>query len=154
MIPPFVNSRGVPYGILAPGIHVANLDEVRARFAQTTHRAWLFEGIVEVAMALKTAGCTKFYLDGSYVTGKEHPNDYDGCWDPVGVNPAQLDPVLLDFSNGRAAQKQKYRGEMFISSGANDSNATFLEFFQVEKLTGARKGLVCVNLANERNWQP
>jgi hypothetical protein len=149
MIPPFVSARGVPYGILPPGIHWANLEEVAVRFAHTEHRAWLHQGIVAVVAALRAAGCVKIYLDGSFVTGKEHPNDYDGCWDPLGVNAAQLDPVLLDFSNGRAAQKLKYRGEMFISTAPNGLSATFLEFFQVEKLTGGRKGIVGVSLAYE-----
>ena len=59
--------------------------------------------------------------------------------DDLAVN-ADLDSVLLDFNNGRAAQKRKYRGEMFIADG------TFLEFFQREKFTGLPKGIVGVNL--------
>jgi hypothetical protein len=147
MIPAFVKARGVPYGILPPGIHRADLDEMAKRFAGTDHRAWLFEGFIAVAEALKVAGCTHIYLDGSFVTAKERPNDYDGCWDPAHVNPRLLDPVLLDFSNGRAAQKLKYRGEMFISTGLNGPSTTFLDFFQVEKLTGTLKGIVGLDLA-------
>jgi hypothetical protein len=154
MIPPFVNARGVPHGILPPGIHRAGLEEVETRFVYTPHRAWLFQGIQAVMAALEAAGCMKVYLDGSFVTGKEHPRDYEGCWDPTGVNAAQLDPVLLDFSNGRAAQKLKYRGEMFISIGLNGPSTTFLEFFQVEKLTGGRKGIVGVSLAKEEGPKP
>jgi uncharacterized protein DUF6932 len=86
------------------------------------------------------------YLDGSFVTEKIHPNDFDGCWDPTGVTVALLDPVLLDFNDGRAAQKQKYRGEMFISDGWNLGAGTFLDFFQGEKLTGLPKGIVGVDL--------
>jgi hypothetical protein len=146
MIPPLANVPGLPYGILPPGIHWADLDEVASRFVGTEHRAWLFQGILAVAAALRAAGCMRMYLDGSFVTGKDHPNDYDGCWDPTQVNPAQLDPVLLDFSNRRAAQKLKYRGEMFISVGLSGPGTTFLEFFQVEKLTGIPKGIVGVRL--------
>jgi hypothetical protein len=59
-------------------------------------------------MTLRLAGCTTVYMDGSYVTDKSDPSDYDGCWDSAGVNLGLLDPVFKDFSNGRAAQKLKY----------------------------------------------
>jgi hypothetical protein len=86
------------------------------------------------------------YLDGSFVTEKIRPNDFDGCWDATNVSVKLLDPVLLNFANGRAAQKQKYRGEMFIADGLNLGTGTFLEFFQREKLTGLPKGIVGVDL--------
>jgi hypothetical protein len=113
MIPALVEAEGLPYGILPPGIHKADLREVAKRFACNDRRIWLFEGILAVAEALRAAGCKTMYLDGSFVTGKEHPDDFDGCWDPVEVIGTLLDPVLLDFSNKRVAQKLKYRGEMF-----------------------------------------
>jgi hypothetical protein len=146
MIPVFVQLRGVPFGVLPPGIHWASLREAGDRFGQTSHRAWLFEGVVAVSEALRRAQCERMYLDGSFVTEKDRPNDFDGCWDPTNVVGRLLDPVLLDFSNGRAAQKLKYRGEMFISDGLNAGTKTFLEFFQREKLTGAAKGIVGISL--------
>lgn len=147
MIPPFVQLRGVPYGVLPPGIHWASFEEIGARFAKTSHRARLFDGVRAVAAALCRARCERMYLDGSFVTTKTHPNDFDGCWDPTNVVGRLLDPVLLDFSNGRAAQKEKYRGEMFIASGLNAGTETFLEFFQKEKLTGQAKGILGVDLS-------
>jgi hypothetical protein len=144
MIPPFDKVRGVPYGILPPGIHWADLDEVASRFAWNPHRAWLHEGFVAAVKSLTGAGCTLMYLDGSFVTSKEHPNDYDACWEATLVNPQLIDPVLLDFTNGRERQKQKYRGELFVSTGLSGHSQTFLDFFQVEKLTGTRKGIVGV----------
>ena len=146
MIPPSVRLQGVPYGVLPPGIHWTTLKEADDRFGQTPYRAWLYEGVVAVSEALRLAKCERMYLDGSFVTEKDRPNDFDGCWDPTNVVARLLDPVLLDFSNGRAAQKQKYRGEMFISDGLNTGIETFLEFFQREKLTGAAKGIVGISL--------
>lgn len=154
MIPALVPCPGVPYGILPPGIHWAELNEVAARFTCSDHRAWLFEGIVAVVTTLKAAGCERVYLNGSFVTGKKHPNDYDGCWDSKSVDVGRLDPVLLDFTNGRATQKAKYRGEMFISNGVSGPGVTFLDFFQVEKFTGVPKGIVGVSLADFKGWQP
>jgi len=41
------------------------------------------------------------------VTVKRRPGDFDVCWDATEVNLKLLDPVLLDFSDARAAQKSK-----------------------------------------------
>jgi hypothetical protein len=60
------------------------------------------------------------YIDGSFVTSGETPNDFDACWDIHGVDAARLDPVLLVFENQRAAQKIKYQGEFFSAQAAVD----------------------------------
>jgi hypothetical protein len=52
-------------------------------------------------------------LDGSFVTTKERPGDFDACWDIRFVDDAVLDPTFLDFSQGRAAQKRRFLGEFF-----------------------------------------
>lgn len=64
-----------------------------------------------------------------------------------GVDPARLDPVLLDCSDGRAAQKARYGGELFpaeLPEGA--SGRTFLEFFQIDRQTGLAKGIIQLDL--------
>jgi hypothetical protein len=83
-------------------------------------------------------------------TEKELPKDYDGCWEPVGVQIAKLDLVLLDFSNLRAAQKQKYLGEMFLATMMEISGSTFLDFFQIEKATGQKKGIIGIRVSTEQ----
>jgi hypothetical protein len=87
------------------------------------------------------------YLDGSFVTGKPEPGDFDVCWDPTGVDPSRLDPVLLDFSDGRKAQQEKYCGEFFPSSARADGRLTFVDFFQVDKLSGEAKGIARIRLS-------
>ena len=49
---------------------------------------------------LKAAGCRTVYLNGSFVTSKDLPNDYDACWEEPGVDPEALDSVLLTFDPG------------------------------------------------------
>lgn len=155
MLPLLVKLPGGAFDVLPPGVHWASLTEVEARFAVNEHRAWLFEGIVQVSAALARAKCRRMFLDGSYVSSKARPNDFDGCWDPIGVASLLLDPVLLDFTNERAAQKAKYRGEMFISTmtngivSSNDPSSTYLEFLQTEKNTGGRKGIIGINLKGD-----
>jgi hypothetical protein len=95
------------------------------------------------------AGCRTLYLDGSFVTGKQVPGDYDGCWDAAGVNPTLLDDVLLDMSNGRLRQKAKYGGELFVAGWIESgSGRSFLEFFQTDKDTGNLKGIVALDLGS------
>jgi len=149
MIPDF----GVD-GNLPPGIHWALWKEIVARFGTTAHRLRLLSGLHRAIPQFKAAKSSALYLDGSFVTKKEHPNDYDVCYDVVGADPAQLDPIFLDFTDFDAArqkQKLKYYGEFFpaqIREGA--TGKTFLEFFQEDKDTGASKGIVGLNL---RGWK-
>ena len=97
--------------------------------------------------SLRRAGCRTVYIDGSFVTSKEIPNDFDACWEEAGVAPELLDPVLLRFDAGRAEQKARYLGELFPASiGATVDGTSFLEFFQTDRATGRTKGIVAVDL--------
>ncbi|MCY4527862.1 MAG: hypothetical protein OXD46_02370 [Chloroflexi bacterium] len=105
------------------------------------------EGFRTAIENLKSAGCQTVYLNGSFVTSKTHPNDYDACWEEAGVDPTALDPVLLTFDAGRAAQKAKYMGEFFPASIIADIDGmSFLEFFQMDKETGRPKGIIAIDL--------
>ena len=86
---------------------------------------------------LRRAGCLTAYVDGSFVSSKPEP----------GVDLDRLDPVLLTFDGGRAAQKIKYKGELFPASAvAGLGEGVFVDFFQTDKDTGARKGIVALDL--------
>ena len=145
MIPSFQET-----GNLSPGIHWAEWKELEERFGINLHRRKLLKGLKAVIASLRKAGCRAIYIDGSFVTVKELPNDFDGCWSVEGVDPDLLDPVLLDFSNGRAAQKAKYGGELFpaelIEGG---SGKTWLDFFQQDR-NGNPKGIVGIRLKKPR----
>ncbi|MGZ8285049.1 MAG: DUF6932 family protein [Allosphingosinicella sp.] len=148
MIPALISvAPDAPWPVLPPGIHDATMAEVALAFATTPHRQWLFSGFQRVTDALRVAGCSVVYLDGSFTTGKPHPDDYDGCWNHGGMDFALLDPVLLDFSQKRAAQKRKFLGEMFPALSVNGPGGTFLDFFQIEKFSGQPKGIIRIFLA-------
>ena len=96
--------------------------------------------------ALRLAGCRRVYLDGSFVSGKGDPADFDGCWDLDGVDLELLDAVLKTFDDGRRAQKEKYGGELFPAEWEADLAGTrFLEFFQEDRF-GQQKGILAVDL--------
>lgn len=80
MIPEFIDI-GAAWKVLPPGVHDASLEEVRERFATNETRARLFDGFIKACQSLASAGCKVLYLDGSYVTEKRNPEDYDVCWD-------------------------------------------------------------------------
>lgn len=155
MIPAFIDLAGSPWPVLPAGLHAATLYEVEARFAINPGRRVQFRGLAAALVNLRGAGCARAFLDGSYVTAKPRPGDFDACWDPAGVNPVFLDPVLLTFDNNRAAQKAKYKGEFFPSTVPADAVGTiFIEFFQVDRFTGARKGIVAIDLTADPMLQP
>jgi hypothetical protein len=129
-------------------VHQASVDEVEVAFATNAWRRELFRGLVDASERLRMAGCSTIFLDGSYVTGKPRPGDFDACWDPLGVDLSKLDPIFLNFMNGRAAQKAAFKGEFFPSSmTCVDVGQAFLEFFQVDRFTGNKKGIISISLS-------
>ncbi len=143
MIPAFDPATGN----LPPGVHVATWEELMARYGYTPHRLRLLAGLKDALDALRSAGCRRAYIDGSFVTAKATPGDFDACWEVAGVDPSLLEPVLLDFTNRRAAQKARYGGELFLAETAADPFGTrFVEFFQRDKQTGDPKGIIAIDL--------
>ena len=135
-------------GNLPLGIHWATWEELVQRFGSNDHRRRLLEGLRAALVSLRAASCQTVYIDGSFVTAKEIPNDFDCCWDIVGVNPALLDPVLLHLRNGRRAQKAKYMGDLFPAQIRDvNTGSTFIDFFQVDK-EGNQKGIIAINLGD------
>ena len=132
--------------MLPPGVHEATFSDIERCFVTNERRKTLYEGLLRGCQSLKSAGCALVYLDGSYVTEKPTPGDFDLCWDPTGVDPTELDPVLLDFDNRRRNQKQKYGGEFFPSSARADGSRTFVDFFRTDRDTGKEKGIILIRL--------
>lgn len=84
-------------GRLPPGEHVASWDEVVERFGWTERRRRLLDGLAEAIDLLATAGCRRVWVNGSLVTAKDEPGDFDACWDTSGVDLDVVDAVLLDL---------------------------------------------------------
>lgn len=141
MIPPFDERGNLP-----PGIHKAGWAEIEARFGATPWRRSLLLGLRDALERLRSAGVGTVYLDGSFVTSKVAPADFDACWAPQGVDPDTLDPVLLDLSQGREAQKRRFRGELLPADMAADSaGLPYLDYFQ--RASNKRlKGIVSIDL--------
>jgi hypothetical protein len=143
---PELFDTGGTWNTLPPGIHSATLVQIQERFAINEKRKLLFEGLNRGVAALKQAGCKTVYLDGSFISDKPEPGDFDVCWDPANVDDSKIDPILLDFSDLRKNQKIKFHGEFFPSTSMADDRITYLKFFQLVKYTKNPKGILKINL--------
>ena len=134
-------------GNLPAGVHWATWGEIYDRFSATQWRRDLLHGLRSALESLQAAGCQTVYLDGSFVSNKIVPGDFDACWEEAGMDLSLLDPILLTFDPGRATQKAKFGGELFPASvSAGPGASIFLEFFQTDKDTGQRKGIIALDL--------
>src|SRR5688572_12191635 len=84
------------FGEFPPGEHETSLSGVRKRFGTSSaQRKELMRGLTEAAENLKAAGVSKIWVNGSFVTSKEEPNDIDGCWEYTDdVDLDKLDPGI------------------------------------------------------------
>lgn len=82
MIPQF----DIQTGNLPPGEHEATWEEFVDRFGWNVRRRQLLDGIAESLDLFAAAGCGRVWLNGSFVTTKEEPGDFDAVWDPDDVD--------------------------------------------------------------------
>lgn len=99
MIPPFNE-----HGYLPPGVHVAGIDEIKARFgSQSPMRRDQMDSLHWLIATARRAGAERLVINGSFTTETECPNDVD-C-------------VLLvrdDFPKDADAEKELLVGYPFI----------------------------------------
>jgi hypothetical protein len=134
-------------GYLPEGVHSMTLGEFRSSFTWNGRRRFLYSGLARAISSLQAAGCRTVLVDGSFVTAKELPRDWDAAFDPVGVDPSRLDPILIKHDDGRKAMKAKYLGDMFPWSAlaCGVSGSVYHQFFQKDR-AGRPKGVVELQL--------
>lgn len=104
-------------GNLPPGVYEVGVSEIEDRLAWTPRRRRLSDGLKRAVANLAAAGVKRIWIDGSFVTAKDNPNDVDGCWEyHPSVDVEVLDPAFLDISPPRQAMKTKYGVELRSSS--------------------------------------
>ncbi len=130
-------------GNLPPGLHNVTWEEVVHRYGYNTTRRRLLVGLKKGLDALRAAGCSQYYLNGSFITAKLMPSDFDGCYPLQGINEDLLDPVLLNTENDCEVQRLHYRGEFWP-----DTNGSMVEFYLRDNRTYPvqAKGIVVINL--------
>lgn len=146
-IPPFDPTSG----LLPPGEHSADWSEIRDRLGWNLRRRRLLDGLQECLEALAAAGCTCVWLNGSFVTAKDEPEDFDAVWSTDGVDRSLLVselPELLDLTDHRAVQKHRFGGEFFPNIVEAGSGKQFAAFFQADR-DGTAKGIVVIDPTKE-----
>jgi hypothetical protein len=145
MIPPFA-----PDGNLPPGIHWATWEEIIARFGWNEHRRTLLQGLRRALDELRAAGCRTLYVNGSFVTNKRAPGDFDACWDSAGVIRKLLPATIVAYDVARRGMRATYGGEIFVADDPADLYGTsFLDYFQFDKYTDEPKGILAIDLGSE-----
>ncbi|WP_142383765.1 DUF6932 family protein [Peribacillus deserti] len=145
-------------GNLVPGIHELNWGQFTDYYGYNERRKLLLTGLEKGIKLLKKAGCEKVYVDGSFVSIKEFPNDFEVCWEEKGVHLKQLkqiEPLFFIFKQKRKAQKAKYMGEFFPANRVRPMyhrtigrvrKMRYLDFFQTDKRTDEPKGIIAIDL--------
>lgn len=131
--------------MLPPGQHAASWDDVLDRFGWNPVRRRQLDGLAEAVHLLAEAGCERVWLNGSFVTAKDEPGDFDAVWDPTGVDTDTLDPIFLDLADGRRVQKARFGGELLPDMTEAGSGLRFAEFFQRDR-SGQPKGIILLEL--------
>ena len=132
-------------GLLPPGEHAASWDDVLDRFGWNPVRRRQLDGLAEALYLLAEAGCERVWLNGSFVTAKDEPGDFDAVWDPTGVDTDTLDPIFFDLADARRAQKARFGGELLPDMTEAGSGLRFAEFFQRDR-GGQPKGIILLEL--------
>ncbi len=134
-------------GYLPEGVHNMTLTDCARLFAWNRRRSFLFGGLSRAIVNLQGAGCRAIIVDGSFVTAKELPNDWDAAFDPVGVTASSIDPILLRHDDGRRAMRAKYLGDMFpwTAPASDIGGPIYRQFFQKDR-DGNPKGIVEIKL--------
>ena len=140
MIPKF-NKQGY----LPPGKHKTTWSEFESYFAYNDPRQALMLGVKAAVDNLKRAGCQNIYINGSFVTAKSEPNDWDACWEITGVDFDKLDSTIVDEEFNHRRRKAKYLGDLFLNA-PNLPGHNYVEFFQKSR-DGIRKGIIVISLA-------
>jgi hypothetical protein len=127
------------------------LKQVKSAFTWTQRRDDLYRGLVAAAMNMIAAGVPAIWIDGSFTTAKDEPEDIDGCWEYVeSVNVDRLDPVFLELDPPRRAMREKYGVDFLITNMRlrDAGGATVQQFFQVDR-DGNARGVVRIDLTKE-----
>jgi hypothetical protein len=125
--------------------------EIVERFGWTPWRRRLLDGLAESLDLLAEAGCRRVWLNGSFVTAKEEPGDFDAVWDPEHVDDDALDPIFgpLGLLDGRRLQKERFGGEWFPNMTERASGVAFANFFQRDR-SSLPKGIVVLDVTQWR----
>jgi len=134
-------------GELPPGEYKASLGEVKKVYGSSTERRkLLMRGLYKAAGNFEIAGVKHIWLNGSFITNKNEPEDIDGCWEyTLDVDLKKLGSIWL---GSREEIRNKFGLDFFIANIIEtESGLPFPKFFQQNR-DGNPKGIIIVTLGN------
>jgi hypothetical protein len=138
-------------GFLPPGEHLATWEEVRERFGGNPTRERLLLGLERAIILLRAANCPRVWLDGSFVSSKPEPGDFDGCYDICDLT--MLDERFYPmFRLQRREQKRDFGGELYPAQGIGDTTEhgqpVYYRWFFQSTRDGLPKGIVVLEIGS------
>ena len=133
---------------LKPGIHELTWDEFEQMYSIDEVRIEFIARMKELIKMLKEAGCKKIYINGSFITKKKRPGDYDLLWeDGDHIDYDKLDPIIRYPWNHEEGRKKKFKGDIYPAGiiASQVPSQTFLEFFQKTR-DGREKGIIMIKI--------
>lgn len=124
------------YGLLPAGVHDCTLAEIEATFASNAHRSrlyWDFASCLE--NELRPRFNAPVYVDGSFVTNVDSPNDIDVVIDMTQASREERQQGLRFWHLNRKRLMVRYRVDFWLNVlGGQD----MIVFFQGLKARTAR----------------
>lgn len=135
-------------GNLPPGIYIVSFEGFIKKYGINYCRNSQLKGLERAIVEFKNGGATKIFVDGSFVSNKINPGDFDVVYDLDEIDDNRIDKLLLDSSiHGRKLQKIHYGGEFFpMSNRADRLGTSFINYFQKDKKTKDPKGIIQIDL--------
>jgi hypothetical protein len=133
-------------GMLPPGSHEATMTEIRRRFGTGNPvRTRLMKGLESVLQMARKVGASLFYLDGSFVTDKKEPGDWDAVLLlPAGARIGSKEAIALA---DRPELRKRYGGDLFtVMEEDTEVLAHYVERVFVRDRHGRAKGLILFRL--------
>jgi hypothetical protein len=141
-------------GYLPPGIHAVDWAEFQTRFGWNANRHRLLEQLEAALLLLRAAGCSRAWVNGSFTTAKEEPEDVDVLYEAHGVRPLNLDPLFRDEKRDTRNQRKAKFGGDFLAIFEDDVDNSLFGLFQSDR-SGIVKGITTIQLSSiEKEKKP
>ena len=140
-------------GLLPAGIYETDFDELRGKMGWSRKRLALLDGLEQALKLLAESGVKRVYLDGSFVTDKDRPNDIDGCYDLTAGAAAEvltrMAPIFPPTPENRKRARELYGADFFPAAATElGSGQPFLQFFQKDR-EGRERGVLMLEISDE-----
>jgi hypothetical protein len=133
------------------GILLKAWDEFIKVFGYNERRRDIIEGLKLAISELEECGCSKIYINGSFVTKKRNPGDFDACWRDIGENidkKKMMGKFATLFAGTKEMQHFRYKGDMRPAFDFANLDKCYLEFFQIDKYDKSVKGIIELEIKN------